>query len=140
MFTQRKNRGSGIPGCGLQIGFGHVEAVGLQPGEIGSLSLVTLHPTGRSGQFPRGHVRNGGIGDRIDGLIGKRRTQTEELLGIAGIGTADDLLTTHRNIGRKNGFGRADHELAVVHIGSQSGHILILGRSRHPGEKQRKHP
>ena len=146
VFTQRKNRGSGIPGCGLQIGFGHVEAVGLQPGEIGSLSLVTLHPTGRSGQFPGGHVslarhqRNGGIGDRIDGLIGKRRTQTEELLGIAGIRTADDLLATHRNIGRKNGFGRADHEFAVAHIGSQSGHILILGRSRHPCEKQRKHP
>ena len=40
-----------FPGCGLQIGFGHVEAVGLQPGEIGSLSLVTLHPTGRSGHF-----------------------------------------------------------------------------------------
>ena len=115
-------------------------------GEIGSLSLVTLHPTGRSGQFPGGHVslarhqRNGGIGDRIDGLIGKRRTQTEELLGIAGIRTADDLLATHRNIGRKNGFGRADHEFAVAHIGSQSGHILILGRSRHPCEKQRKHP
>lgn len=146
MFTQRKNRGSGIPGSGLQIGFGHVEAVGLQPGEIGPLGLVTLHPTGRSGQFPGGHVslarhqRNGGIGDRIDGLVGKRCTQTEELLGIAGIGTADDLLTTHRNIGRKNGFGRSDHELAVVHIGSQSDHILILGRSRHPGEKQRKHP
>ena len=44
----------------------------------------------------------------------------------------------------KEKTGRAmqtkDRERVNKKTGSQSGHILILGRSRHPGEKQRKHP